>query len=84
MGTDPIDVRILPSELSRADVGKLVIVGVISIAPVVLAVLMQKAALRQSIVMHASHYGGEVCSNLSEFFGNKAAEFKTVYNVARM
>lgn len=80
----PLDVRIVTAELTKGDVKKLVFVGLMSIAPVALAILMQKAAMRQAIVMHTSHYAGEVCSNLAEFFAGKAADCKTVYNVARM
>jgi hypothetical protein len=84
MATEPLDVRIIPSEMSGSDWGRLVMIGAISLAPVALAILMQKPALRQAIVMHASHHAGEACSALAEFFGNKAAACKTVYNVARM
>jgi hypothetical protein len=84
MGTNPIDVRIIPPDLSGSDIARMAVIGTLSLVPVVLAIIMQKASLRQAIVMHASHYGGEVCSGLAEFFGDRAAVCKTVYNVARM
>jgi hypothetical protein len=84
MATEPLDVRIVPRDLGKGEVGKLLLISAISLAPVVLAILMQKSALRQSIVMHASHYGGEICSAQAEFWASKAAQCKTVYNVARM
>lgn len=80
----PLDVRIIPSDLSGKDVGRLVVFGAISLAPMVLAILMQKSALRQSIIMHASHYGGEICSAQADWWATAAAKCKTVYNVARM
>lgn len=80
----PLDVRIVPAEIDSKTVRSLVFVGIMSIAPVAIAILMQKASLRQSIIMHASHYGGEICSAQSELWASAAARCKQAYNVARM
>lgn len=84
MDTKPIEVKILPTELDGNTVGRLIFVGVLSLAPVVAAILMQKPALRQAIVMNLSHHGKEFCSRQGEFWNGMSARCAQVYNTSRM
>jgi len=80
----PIEVKIIPAELDKGMAGRLIFVGIMSLAPVVIAIVMQKPALRQAIVMRTAHYSGEFCSAQGEFWNDLAAKSKTVYNTARL
>jgi len=80
----PVEVKIIPADLDKGMVGRLVFVGLMSLAPVVIAILMQKPALRQAIVMRTTHYSGEFCSRQGEFWNGMAAKSKQAYNAARL
>lgn len=56
----------------------------ITVLPVALAILMQKPALRQALVMKATHFGKEFCAWQGEFWNGAAANCATAYNKARM
>lgn len=57
---------------------------VFTILPVIVVILMQKPALRQSIRMRSAHYGKEVCQSIADFFQSQATGFAQEYNKARM
>lgn len=59
-------------------------ITLISVLPIAIAVLMQKPALRQMLVMRSFHYGKEVCHGMADAL-NKAGDMcSTQYNKARM
>jgi hypothetical protein len=82
--TKPIEVKIIPTELDGETIGRMVFVTLLSLAPVAIAILMQKPALRQGIVMNLSHHGKEFCGRQGEFWNGMSAKCAQVYNTARM
>jgi hypothetical protein len=56
----------------------------ITVLPVAIAILMQKPALRQAIVMRTNHIGKEFCQIQADFWSKGAATFATAYNKAKL
>jgi hypothetical protein len=61
----------------------LLIVMAFSIAPVAIAVLMQKPALRQAIQMRAFHTSKTACQYAADFFQSMATKSAQEYQKAR-
>lgn len=68
----------------KQDTKTLLMSAVFTILPVVVVILMQKPALRQSIRMKSAHYGKEICQSFADFFQEQATGFAQEYNKARM
>lgn len=68
----------------KQDTKILVMSAIFTIVPVVIVILMQKPALRQSIRMRSAHYGKEICQSIADTFQHAATEFANQYNKARM
>jgi len=81
--TNPIYV-VSRNVFEKADTRTLFMSAVFTILPVVMVILMQKPALRQSIRMRSAHYGKEICQPLADFFQKAATGFAQEYNKARM
>jgi hypothetical protein len=57
---------------------------IITVVPVAIAMLIQKPALRQAIVMRTSHYAKEFCQWQADFWQSLATGAAQTYNKARM
>lgn len=54
------------------------------VLPVALAILMQKPALRQSLVMRTTHFGKELCRNQADLWTKLGDSCAQAYNKARL
>lgn len=57
---------------------------VLTVAPVAIAILMQKPALRQVIAMRLAHDAKEFCQGMADFWQDMALKCGTAYHKARM
>lgn len=55
----------------------------ITVLPVAIAILMQKPALRQMLIMRATHMGKEFCRMQADFWNTAGDELGTMYNKAK-
>ncbi len=81
--TNPIYV-VSKNVFERQDTKTLLVSAVFTILPIVVVILMQKPALRQSIRMRSAHYGKEICQPVADLFQKMATGFAQEYNKARM
>ena len=70
--------------ISDMSPGKLVLMTVVTLAPVIAAILMQNPALRQSIQMRFWKKAELSYTNLSGFFERSAKQCQLKYDLARM
>lgn len=56
----------------------------ITLIPVAIAILMQKPALRQAIMMRAAHVSKSFCQSQADLWQSWATKSAQVYNKARM
>lgn len=68
----------------RPHLKDIVIVTAISVAPIAIAILMQKPALRQAIVMKYFHYSKELAQELADVFQSMATKAAQGYQKASM
>lgn len=59
-------------------------VTVISIAPVAIAILMQKPQLRQAIAMRTLHTSKEMCQDMADMFQTLANHSATAYQKVQL
>jgi len=62
----------------------IVIVTVVSLAPVVIALLIQKPALRQAIAMRFFHYSKMTCQNSARILGELGIKAESAYQKASL
>lgn len=58
-------------------------ITVLTVAPVAIAIIMQKPALRQAIVMRATHEAKTLCQGMADFWQDMALKMGTAYNRAK-
>lgn len=62
----------------------MILVTAVSIAPVIIAVLIQKPALRQAIVMRALHTSKEFCQEMADFWQKLATKSAQGYQKVQL
>jgi hypothetical protein len=77
----PVNVRLAPADIRM---GKLVMVGLFTLAPVAIAILMQNPALRQAIEMKAWNTARGFCRRNARLWANLESIAATRYDVARL
>jgi len=78
---NPVYMRIMGTD---ATPGKLIFVGLLTLAPVAVAILMQNPALRQQITMRLWHSGEVTASQTSRAFEIMARKCHMKYDLARL
>jgi hypothetical protein len=78
---NPVQVAIAPPQIQP---GRLALMMIVSVAPIALAILMQKPALRQAIVMRAAHFLKETCQSQADFWQKAATRSAQAYNAAKL
>lgn len=78
---NPIHMTIVPG---KPPIGKLVIVGLFTLAPVAVAILMQNPALRQSIQMRAWYAARKVSHTGAEWWRKMEVVADHHYDLARL
>lgn len=84
LGTQENPVWMAVSGVQKPKVKDIVIVTVISLAPVAIAILMQKPALRQAIVMRFWHYSRATTQAIANTFQDCATKAAMEYNKAKL
>jgi hypothetical protein len=77
LGSEPDSPIWMALKAQRPKAKDMLIVTAVSIAPVIIAVLIQKPALRQAIVMRTLHTTKEFCQEMADFWqklANKSAQ----------
>lgn len=77
----PLFMAVLPPDIKMR---QLVFNMALTAIPVALAIIMQKPALRQAIVMRVSRDARNMCRDLSDFFLDMSLKAGTMYQKARM
>jgi hypothetical protein len=77
----PIWMAVVPQKPKAKD---MLIVTLFSIAPIAIAVLMQKPTLRQAIVMRSCHLSKNVCQEMADFWQILATKSAQAYQKAQM
>ena len=77
----PIRVKLVGQDVNPA---KLLAIGLLSLAPVVVAILMQNPALRQAIQMRAWHMAREACHKGQGWLNKMEAITNHRYDLARL
>lgn len=77
----PVNVRLAATD---AGMSKLVIVGLLTLAPVAIAILMQNPALRQALEMKAWNGARIICRKNARMWANLESIAATRYDVARL
>jgi hypothetical protein len=77
----PVYVALSASRPSIKDALGMILVTVL---PVAIVILMQRPALRQSLVMRGTHVGKEFCRIQADFWNKAGDSFGTAYNKAKL
>lgn len=77
----PVYVALSTSKPSMKD---FVLMTLVTIVPVAIAILMQKPALRQSLVMRATHLGKEFCHLQADMWNKAGDSCAVAYNKAKL
>jgi hypothetical protein len=64
--------------------GRMVAIGILTLAPVAVAILMQNPALRQAIQMRAWHFTRAFCRKNAEAWRKLESIAATRYDIARL
>jgi len=78
---NPVYMKIMGTDATPA---KLVFVGLLTLAPVAVAILMQNPALRQQLVMRLWHSGEVVSGKTARAFEITARKCHMKYDLARL
>jgi len=80
--SEPIWIRTVRDDASLfKDLGPAILITLI---PVAIALLMQKPALRQAVVMRTAHASKVFCQGQADFWQGLATRSAQVYNKARL
>lgn len=78
---NPIWMALIPQKPKPRDMA---VMMVLSIAPIAIAILMQKPALRQAIIMRTMHTTKEVCQEMADFWQIMATKAAQGYQKAQL
>lgn len=78
---NPVWMALIPQKPKGKDV---IAMTLISIAPIAIAILMQKPALRQAIVMRTCHITKNVCQDMADFWQIMATKSAQAYQKAQL
>lgn len=79
---NPIVMKLLPGD--PPGMTALVRMTLFTVAPIAIAIIMQKPALRQAIVMRSTHEAKKFCQGMADFWQDMALKMGTAYNRAKM
>lgn len=79
---NPIVMKLVPGD--PPGMAALIRMTVFTVAPIAIAIIMQKPALRQAIVMRATHEAKNFCQTMADFWQDMALKMGTAYNRAKM
>lgn len=79
---NPIVMKMLPGD--PPGIKAFIQITIFTVAPVALAIIMQKPALRQAIIMRLTHDAKDFCQQMADFWQDMALKFSTAYHRARM
>lgn len=79
---NPLVMKMLPGDPPGAAAFARMVI--FTVAPVAIAILMQKPALRQAIVMRAALESQKLCQTMADFWSDLALKSATAYQKARM
>lgn len=77
----PIWMALVPVDIK---VRRMAMVTLISLAPVAIAILMQKPSLRQAIALRSLHVSKEICQEFADFFQTLANDSATAYQKVQL
>jgi hypothetical protein len=79
---NPLVMKVIPPE--PPGLGALIRMTILTVAPIAVAIIMQKPALRQAIVMRATHEAKYFCQRMADFWQDMALKAGTAYNKAKL
>lgn len=84
IGTAQKPMHIVLSSMKPPTAKEAVMLTLVTVAPIALAILMQKPALRQAILMRATHYGKEICRWGADICNKGGDACAQTYNKVRL
>lgn len=79
---NPIVMKMIPGD--PPGIGAFIRITVFTVAPIAVAIIMQKPALRQAIVMRVTYDAKKFCQAMADFWQDAALKMGTAYNRAKM